>query len=142
MAMRRNKGFTLIELLIVVTVIGILSAIAMPAYTQWVIKGKRAEGRAALLDLMMQQERYMTQHNTYLAFSAGQSGVPFKTYSGSSATNPAYLLSAQACASATIAECVQLNAVPQRPDPAVDTISLTSTGQKSCAGTSQSECWR
>ncbi|MBK4736007.1 type IV pilin protein [Noviherbaspirillum sp. DKR-6] len=140
--MRRNKGFTLIELTIVVAVIGILAAIAMPAYTKWVMKGKRAEGRTALLDLLQQQERYMTQHNAYLAFSAGQSGVPFKTFSGSSATNASYLLAAQACSGTTIAECVQLTAVPQRPDPDVDTISITSTGQKTCTGTSQADCWR
>ena len=40
------RGFTLIELMIVVVIIAILASIAFPAYDSYVIRGKRAEGRA------------------------------------------------------------------------------------------------
>ena len=68
MSKSSNAGFTLIELMITVAIVGILASIAYPAYTSSILKGKRAEGRAAVTELMQQQERYMTQRNTYLAY--------------------------------------------------------------------------
>lgn len=153
---RFNSGFTLIELMIVVAIVAILASIAYPAYTSSILKGKRAEARTALMELMQQQERYMTQTNSYCAFSntsgttaavAGCTTVPFKTFSGDNATNAAYFLSADACPPATtttaadMKECVRVSAVPLRSDPEAGTLQMLSTGTKTCTGTKTSVCW-
>lgn len=61
----KSSGFTLIELMIVVAVIGILTAIALPSYNEYVRRGKRAEARAEVLRAEGWLERYFTENNRY-----------------------------------------------------------------------------
>jgi len=160
---RADRGFTLIELMITVAIVAILAKVALGAYQDSVLKGKRAQGRTAITELLLQQERYLTQRNCYLAFSSSTSAAtaltscgstpsftastfPFKFYSGDNANSPAYLLSAGACAGSTVlSDCVQVTATPQFPDTVVGSLQATSTGTKSCTGTAASTnpklCW-
>lgn len=150
---RLAAGFTLVELMIVVGIIGILAAVAYPAYTSSVIKGKRGEGRTALADLMQQQERYLTQTGCYgvqvasvcTVIASGAANLPFKTYSGNSLNSSAYWLSVTACAAApSLRDCAQLNANPANGfvDAAAGSLWIRSTGEKGCTGTDQSVCWK
>jgi len=63
--MRRNRGFTLLELVIVIGVIAILAALALPAYNEYVRKGKRGEGAAALGDISLREERWRADNPSY-----------------------------------------------------------------------------
>ena len=83
-AKNKSMGFTLIELMITVAIIGVLGAIAYPSYQDSVRKSRRAEGRSAMMEVLQQQERYMTQNNTYLAFADTAPSSVFKNFSGDS----------------------------------------------------------
>ena len=61
----RKRGFTLIELLVVVAIIAILAAIAYPSYQNSVIKARRTEGQALLLEIAARQEQYHADTRTF-----------------------------------------------------------------------------
>ncbi len=148
---RAVRGFTLIELMITVAIVALLASIAYPAYTDSVLKGRRAEARTALMELMQQQERYMTQRNTYMCWpgsspcqTTAEAKQTFKLFSGDKEAGAAYTLTASTCASPNnqIRECVLLTATPARPDPAAGNLWINSIGQKGCTGTNDKVCWK
>jgi len=60
-----QKGFTLIELMIVVAIIGILAAIAIPNFMNYQCKAKQSEAKSLLGDLRTAQEAYYAEYDTY-----------------------------------------------------------------------------
>ena len=62
---KNHKGFTLIELMIVVAIVAILAAIALPSYNEYIRRGHQAEARAALLQGAQWMERASTATGVY-----------------------------------------------------------------------------
>ena len=65
--LRKNKGFTLIELMIVVAIIGILSAIAIPNFMKFQARSKQSEAKSNLKALFTAQRSYFQEKDKYLA---------------------------------------------------------------------------
>ena len=72
--MTKHKGFTLIEIMIVVAIIGILMAIAIPAYGNYVKRAKITEAVGALSEMRVKMEQYFQDNRTYVD-ACGGTGV-------------------------------------------------------------------
>jgi type IV pilus assembly protein PilA len=88
--LRNKKGFTLIELMIVVAIIGILAAIAIPNFMNYQCKAKQSEAKSALGSIKTQQVAYFAEYDTF-ATSTDQVGFSIDsdaryTYSIAAAT--------------------------------------------------------
>lgn len=64
--MKRIKGFSLIELMIAVVIVGILAAVAVPSYQNYVIKANRAAAQAFMMDVDNRQKQYLLDARSYL----------------------------------------------------------------------------
>ncbi|TCS35707.1 type IV pilus assembly protein PilE [Paucimonas lemoignei] len=138
----------MIELVITVSIIAVLAALVYPSYQHAIRKAKRTEARAALLQLMQQQERFYSLHTTYVQFSADATDVEakqFKWYSGDNPASSTYEIQGKACADSTLTDCVLITATAGGSrvgkgydDPECQVMSLTSNGAKLPVG---EKCW-
>jgi type IV pilus assembly protein PilE len=67
----KSRGFTLIELMITVAIIGILAAVAIPAYTDYVIRGQLSSAATGLSTLKAQMEQHFQNNRTYETVGTG-----------------------------------------------------------------------
>jgi type IV pilus assembly protein PilE len=74
--MRKQHGFTLIELVITIAVVGILAAIALPSYQQYVIRSKRSAAQAQMMDIANRQQQYLLANRSYADKAALGYAVP------------------------------------------------------------------
>lgn len=144
--MKKQKGFTLIEVMIVVVIVAILAAVAIPSYQDSVRKTRRADAKEALMRIAALQERYFFTNNNY--GTAVQLGVGNTSAEGNYTIN-VYTTpgSEPGCGSDP---CYRIVATPVATGPqAADTkcavFALNHVGQRSAKDASDAnrtdECW-
>ena len=142
----KNQGFTLIELMIVVAVIGILSAVAYPSYTEYVRRGHRADARTGLLQAQMWMERAATATGVYPT-NADTTKILPAALSWTGDANKRYTIGFKANTS-TIST---YTLIATRKDPGLQAsdkcgdFTLTHTGARGAdnlaSGATAAECW-
>ena len=102
----QHKGFTLIELMIVVAIISILAAIAIPSYKEHVAQGRRADAKVQLLSAQQWMERMYSERYSYSPQDLG-SGMTIQTV----LAQQVFASSPRAGAGASISYNITLSAV-------------------------------
>ena len=136
-----NNGFTLIEMMIVVAVIGIIAAIAVPSYSQYMFDARRTDAIAFLSEVAGEQQRYFSENNEYatamsdLGYGTADTFPSPEAHYTISVSNPngeanGYLLSATPVAGGR-----------QAGDDECNVFTMSSTGVKANTGGSNSNCW-
>jgi len=136
--MSKQKGFTLIELMIAVAIIGILAAIALPAYQDYVRQARRSDGLAALAEMQLLQEKFRANCTAYAASIGVSCATSSATFSPSS-TSPDGFYNMSVETGSTSSTAYILVADPtgaQASDSSCDPIKMNQDGVVTPAGCS------
>lgn len=134
---RPQRGFTLVELMVALGILAIIMAIAIPAYTTYVTRSNRTEGKALLMNTAQALERCFTRYNAYnsancqVSFPVSSENGWYEMASGDQTINAA---------------AYTLVATPQDAQATRDTdcanFTLTQNGTRGVSGSADVEdCW-
>ena len=148
-ARNASYGVTLIELIIVMIIVGVLAAVAIPSYRNYVIRSNRADAKDALLALATAQEKHYLQCNSYATDIANATDCAAgDVQSTANSKNGWYALAVAAPNPATgfTATATAIAGQNQFQDTACRSFTVSNFGVRTAAddggGDNTAECWR
>jgi type IV pilus assembly protein PilE len=133
------RGFTLVELMIVVAIIGILAAVALPSYQSYVERGDRASARSGVMEAQQFMERFYVANDSYSTDRGGSAVALPARITAIPTESPKYTIAVESAVNA-----YTLTASPIQVPGKCGNLTLTHTGVRGVSsGTdSVSDCWR
>lgn len=145
--MLKHKGITLIELMIVVAIVGLLSAIAYPAYDGYVKRSKRVTAEGDLYAFRNAMQRYFSENNTYVGSNGVAIGIDaapisalFPSQSPIDGGSAAYNLTVTVDTASTFTATA--TAVGAQTNDDCGNLSLTSTNVRGVTKSTVENCWK
>lgn len=149
---RHSKGFTLIEIMVVVAIIGILAAVAMPAYTGYIARANRADARTQLIQAALFMQRFYAANDSYQQDRAGTAvltAMPASLKNSPADGTALYTLSIPTATDTDFSLRMVPVSTGKMASDKCGTFTLTATGVKgvlvnNAAGstTLRDECWK
>ena len=131
---RRSRGFTLIELMIVVTVVAILAAIAIPAYSDYITRARRSDAQAALLEASQGLERCYSMYNRFDHADCPLT-VPHDSPDGY------YQVTGTIASNGYTLTATPTSGGPQANDTDCTTLTINQLNQRGATGADVDACW-
>ena len=142
---QRDSGFTLIELIIVVAIVGVLAAVAMPSYSNYIKRSQRADVRAQLLQAAQYLNKFYAANDSYSVARNGNAvALPARLQISPADGSPLYRLdTVNSTFAATTFELIFQPVNNMSNDPC-GSFTLDNTGAKGITGTgmTRDDCWR
>lgn len=92
--MRSSAGFTLIEVMVVVAIVALLASIALPAYSDYVTRGRLSDAHSGLMTKRVELEQFFQDNRTYIGYDCTSDGTANFSFSCTTQTATAYVLQA------------------------------------------------
>jgi type IV pilus assembly protein PilE len=145
----RQQGVTLIELVVVMIIVGILAAVAIPSYRSYVVRSQRSDAKDALLALATAEEKHYLQCNQYAGtIAAATNCAAGEVQSAATSKNGWYDLDAAAPNPQVgfTVTATAINGQNQWQDTACRTFTVTQAGVRTATDSggadNSAECWR
>lgn len=146
-ARRRLRGFSLMELMITVAIVGIIAAVALPSYSAYIARGKRADARGQLLQAAQWMQRFYAANDKYNVDRAGSTSQTLmpaqlkKSPADAAEGKETYTLTVEASTSAYTLTMAPVGA--DMVNDACGKYTLTSTGVRGVkdATKTRDDCW-
>lgn len=135
---RKAYGFTLIELMVVIAIVAILAAIAIPSFTDAMRKSRRAEAARGLSELQLRQERWRASHAAYVGTDSATADL---TAFGALPTSDFYTFALDSLAGATTFTVKATAKGAQASDTACGTMRIAVTGNAASKTPTSDRCW-